>query len=123
MSIGFFGLIVIGALALMMPFSSVTHTVTDPLTAIFTSTSAVSLTGLTVVDTGGHWSTTGKIIIATLIQLSGLGIMSLTSLAGMILTGRFGLRLRMNAAAEGRTLSIGDVKSTLIATRGWSKVL
>ncbi|WP_337448090.1 TrkH family potassium uptake protein [Corynebacterium pseudokroppenstedtii] len=122
-SIGFFGLIVIGALALMMPFSSVTHTVTDPLTATFTSTSAVSLTGLTVVDTGGHWSTTGKIIIATLIQLSGLGIMSLTSLAGMILTGRFGLRLRMNAAAEGRTLSIGDVKSTLIATLGFTALV
>lgn len=122
-SVGFFGLIITGGVALMMPFSSAQHTVTNPVAALFTSTSAVSLTGLNVVDTGAHWSIVGKVIIATLIQLSGLGIMSLTSLAGMVLTGRLGLRSRMNAAAEGRTLSIGDVRSTLFATLAFTTLV
>lgn len=117
-SIGFFGLIALGGILLMMPFASADGEMTPFLPAFFTSTSAVSLTGLNVLDTEFHWSTAGKFIIAALIQLSGFGIMSLTSLAGMILTGRLGIASRMNAAAEGRTQTMGGVRSTLAATLG-----
>lgn len=112
---GFLGLILGGALLLTFPFASAAGETTDFLPALFTTTSAVSLTGLIVVDTGSHWSLSGQIIVLSLIQLGGLGIMSLTTLMGMLLTGKVNLRSRQIVAAEGHPLSLGGVKKTLIA--------
>jgi trk system potassium uptake protein len=72
----FVGLIVIGTVLLMLPFSSATGNVTTPLTAFFTSTSAVCVTGLVVVDTGSYWSTFGHIVLLVLMQFGGLGFAS-----------------------------------------------
>ena len=60
----------------MLPFATATGNETSPLTALFTSTTSVCVTGSVVVDTVTHWSLFGKIIILLLIQLGGLGIIA-----------------------------------------------
>ena len=76
-----FGFIIIcGTLLLMMPLSTREPiTITD---AFFTSTSAVCVTGLTVVDTATRFTTLGKLIIISLIQIGGIGVMTITSFFG-----------------------------------------
>lgn len=69
--------ILAGAILLMLPMCSRAHGWTDPLTALFTATSAACVTGLTVVDTGSYFSTAGQLVILALMQAGGLGIMSL----------------------------------------------
>jgi trk system potassium uptake protein TrkH len=86
--------IVIGAVVLMLPIASASREWTHPVDALFTSTSAVCVTGLVRFDTADHWSGFGEMIIALLIQAGGLGV---TLYAGVLLLafgGRFGLRGR-----------------------------
>ena len=113
---GFLALILGGTLLLCLPFASADGTMTDPMAAFFTATSATTLTGLVVEDTGSHWSLWGQIIVLCLIQAGGLGIMSITSLTGMLITGRVKLRSRFSTAAEGRPISQGSIRGTLLAT-------
>lgn len=80
---GFLLLAVIGALLLMLPVSSADGEVQFPVDALFVSSSAVSTTGLTVVDPGTYYSRFGQTVILLLIQVGGLGYM--TFLAGIIL--------------------------------------
>jgi trk system potassium uptake protein TrkH len=83
------------------------------LTALFTATSAVCVTGLAVVDTPGHWSAFGEWVILLLIQVGGLGIMTLSSLIALIVGRRLRLRQRLVAVAESGTLELGDVRQLL----------
>ena len=85
----------------MLPFAEAGTARASFLSALFTATSAVSLTGLIVVDTGSFWSPAGQVIILALIQLGGLGIMSLASLSGLIFTGRIALRRAKPALMRG----------------------
>lgn len=84
---GFASVILLGTLLLMLPFSSVSGKVTDFMTALFTSTSAVCVTGLVAVDTGTYWSLFGQLIILLLIQIGGLGVVTV-SIAISIAAGR-----------------------------------
>lgn len=115
-AIAFACLILVGTVLLSLPLSSAEGQFTPFLAALFTATSAVSLTGLIVVDTGSYWNFTGQAIVLFLIQIGGFGIMSMTSLTGMLLTGRISLKSRHTSAAEGRPLSLGGIRQTLIAT-------
>lgn len=115
-AVGFIVLILLGALVLMLPAASESGESTEFLPSLFTATSAVSLTGLIVVDTATHWSTFGQVVIICLIQLGGFGVMSLTSLAAMMLTGRLSLRSQLNTLAEGRAQDASGVRKTLIMT-------
>ncbi|GAA2345039.1 potassium transporter TrkG [Saccharopolyspora halophila] len=108
--LGFSGLIGIGTLLLVMPFSSESGESADLVTALFTSTSAVCVTGLIVVDTPTYWSTAGEVVILGLIQLGGLGIMTVASTLSLLMFRRFGLRLRLTAQAETKALGMGDVR-------------
>lgn len=78
-------LIVVGALLLSLPISTHTEGSVPLLTGIFTATSAVCLTGLIVVDTATYWTPFGQAVIFALIQIGGLGIMTLATLTGMLL--------------------------------------
>ena len=94
--IGFAILIAIGTVVLMLPVSSAAGTWTDPLTALFTATSAVCVTGLVVVDTATHWSSFGEVAILLLIQVGGFGFMTGSTLLLFLLVGRrTGLRDRI----------------------------
>ncbi len=92
---GFAAMIIIGAVLLLFPFSSKAGIWTAPVDCLFTSTSAVCVTGLTVVDTFDHWSSIGQLIILLLIQLGGLGFMTSTIILMMATGRRIGLRDRI----------------------------
>lgn len=85
---GFLGIILLGTLLLVMPFSSQSGEFTDPLTALFTATSATCVTGLITVDTGIYWSAFGKGVVLLLIQVGGLGFMSLAMVFSTLLKRR-----------------------------------
>ena len=72
-TLSFATMIFIGAILLVLPFSSAEGQWTSFVTALFTATSATCVTGLTLVETGTYFSLTGKIVILCLIQLGGLG--------------------------------------------------
>lgn len=90
--LGFFALIVIGTLLLMMPFATVSGTWNSFIVALFTSTSAVCVTGLAVVDTGSDFSFWGQLTILLLIQVGGLGYMMTTTFLILLLGRKFDLR-------------------------------
>lgn len=114
MATGFALAIAIGAGVLSLPAATVPGSETGFLQSLFTSTSAVSLTGLIVVDTPVYWSGFGQGVILGLIQIGGFGIMTIASLVGLVLADRIGLRGRLNAAAEVRTSGLGDVRSVVV---------
>lgn len=110
---GFVVVIGLGTLLLSLPAATVGPGRASLLEALFTSTSAVCVTGLIVVDTPTYWSGFGHGVILTLIQLGGFGIMTAASVLGLVVSRRFGLRSRLTAAAETGTLGIGDVRRLL----------
>lgn len=85
--LGFAGVILIGALILTLPVSSASGVVTPFDQALFTSTSAVCVTGLVVQDTGSYWSVFGQAVILALIQIGGLGVVTV-AVSVFMLSGR-----------------------------------
>lgn len=85
-------MILIGTLLLTLPISASDGTWNNVLVALFTSTSAVCVTGLIVVDTGTHFSAIGQFFILLLIQIGGLGYMTSTTFLILILRRKFDLR-------------------------------
>ena len=95
LALGFLAVLLIGAGILMLPISTATGEKTSFIDALFTSTSAVCVTGLTTVDTASHWSYFGKTVIICLIQIGGLGFMSFATLFALILGKRVSLKERL----------------------------
>lgn len=93
--LGFLLVILVGSFLLMLPISSADGTVSNYLDCLFVSTSNVCVTGLTTVVTATHWSTFGHIVIILLIQIGGLGIMTMTTLMALILGKRITLSSRL----------------------------
>jgi len=91
---GFAGAIVLGTLLLMLPISSANGDMTPFSDALFTSTSAVCVTGLVVRDTATYWSMFGQFIILLLIQVGGLGIVTLSVSMAMLAGRKIGLMQR-----------------------------
>lgn len=85
--LGFAGVILLGAFILMLPISSSSGVVTPFNDALFTSTSAVCVTGLIVQDTATYWSIFGQVIIIMLIQIGGLGVVTVAA-SFVLLSGR-----------------------------------
>ncbi len=112
-SLGFAVAIAVGTGLLSIPWASQPGSGASPLQALFTATSAMCLTGLVVVDTPTQWSGFGQGIILALIQLGGLGIMTMASLVGLILADRIGLRSRLNTAVELRATGLTDIRSVV----------
>lgn len=77
--LGFAGVILLGALLLMLPISTTGGNVTPFNETLFTATSAVCVTGLVVQDTGSYWSTFGQAVILALIQIGGLGVVTVAA--------------------------------------------
>lgn len=112
-AIAFTALILLGTFALMMPFSSASGTSTNFIDALFTSTSAVTVTGLSTLDTELYWSFTGHVIIALLIQIGGFGIIGFASLVGYLIEGRISLKNRITATSESSATRQPDIKTLL----------
>jgi trk system potassium uptake protein TrkH len=93
--LGFAGLIFAGALLLNTSWATQSGEPPGFLTALFTATSAVCVTGLVVVDTGTFWSSFGQTVILLLIQLGGLGIMTSATIFSILLGRQIGLKERI----------------------------
>ncbi|MGN0675263.1 MAG: TrkH family potassium uptake protein, partial [Oscillospiraceae bacterium] len=103
--------IAIGSFLLMLPISSSSGNFTNPLTAIFTATSATCVTGLVVVDTGTFWSVFGQIIILLMIQIGGLGFVTLVSFFNFLIRKKMELRSIQVASESVNTSGFYDVKT------------
>ncbi|TIC88497.1 TrkH family potassium uptake protein [Nocardioides sp. GY 10113] len=112
--LAFAAAVLVGTLLLALPIAKAGPTGSAGLTtALFTATSAVCVTGLTVVDTPSYWSGFGEGVILGLIQVGGFGIMTFASLLGMLIFRRLGLRSRMTAATETKATGLGEVRRVL----------
>ncbi len=110
---GFAGAVAVGTTLLLLPISRSGAGGAGFVEALFTATSAVCVTGLTVVDTPTYWTGFGQAVILLLIQIGGFGIATTGSLLALLVVRRMGLRTRLTAAAETRSVGIGDVRSVL----------
>lgn len=107
--IGFGLALLVGTTLLWLPLSAAGRPATV-VEALFTATSALCVTGLTVVDTAVFWSPFGKLVILLLIQLGGLGIMLFAALVGLVLARRLSIRARLNTVAETKAFGVSDVR-------------
>ena len=117
--LSFAGVILFGALILMLPISSAAGIVTPFHSAIFTSTSAVCVTGLVVLDTGSYWSPLGQAVILLLIQIGGLGVVTAAVSFAMLAGRKISLMQRstMQDAISAPRLG-GIVRLTRFVLRG-----
>ncbi len=90
--LGFIAIIALGAFLLLLPISTASGAWNDPIVALFTSTSAVCVTGLAVVDTGTHFSLMGQIFLLLLIQVGGLGYMTVSTFLLLLIGRRFDIQ-------------------------------
>jgi len=93
--LGFIAVILLGTILLTLPFSTGNGNWNDPIVALFTSTSAVCVTGLAVVDTGTDFSFLGQLFIALLAQIGGLGYMTTTTFLMLLIGRKFDLRQKV----------------------------
>lgn len=114
LALGFALTILIGGILLSLPISSRNGEATPFIDALFTSTSAVCVTGLVTVDTGTHYSVFGQIVIMLLIQMGGLGFMTFATLIALLLGKRISLKERLIMQEAYNTFNIqGVVKLAL----------
>lgn len=95
LAIGFASITLIGTFLLKLPIATADGSSTSIVDALFTAVSAISVTGLTVVDTGTHWSMFGQIVMLMLVQLGGLGFMTSATWIALMFNRRISLRERM----------------------------
>ncbi|MEK5477701.1 TrkH family potassium uptake protein [Paenibacillus sp. FSL R5-0407] len=93
--LGFAFIILAGSLLLMLPISSSTGESLPFIDAFFTATSATCVTGLVVVDTGTYFSTFGQVVIMLLIQVGGLGFMTMATLFALVFKRKISLKDRL----------------------------
>lgn len=93
-ALGYFLMIVAGALLLKLPFATRTGESADFLTALFTATTSTCVTGLVVVDTATYWSVFGQLVILMLIQVGGMGFITMGVVFAMILQKKITLSIR-----------------------------
>lgn len=108
-AVGFFLIIIAGTFLLMLPASSRSGEWTDFLSALFTATSATCVTGLVVVDTYCHWSLFGRLVILLMIQIGGLGFMTIGVFFSIFFRRKIGLKTRGILQESVNTLQIGGI--------------
>ncbi|MBO5277868.1 MAG: Trk family potassium uptake protein [Lachnospiraceae bacterium] len=108
-ALGFLFIILTGTVLLMLPISSRSGEVTPFLDALFTAVSASCVTGLVVVDTYTHWTLFGQAVILLMIQIGGLGFMTIGILFSILLRRKISLRERGLMQESVNTLEIGGI--------------
>ena len=118
----FLAIILLGSALLCLPAASKRGTPTDFLTSLFTATSATCVTGLVRVDTGTYWSGFGQAVILVMIQIGGLGFMTIASIFFFALRRKIGLRQRL-VLARTTSAAIGALIDTGTVTRTYEESL
>ena len=112
--LAFIGAIAVGTVLMMLPAARAGDGGAPFVTAVFTAASAVCVTGLTVVDTPTYWSGFGHVLITLLTELGGFGIITAATLLTLTVSNRLGIRTRLLAQAEGRSLGLANVRQVLV---------
>jgi potassium uptake TrkH family protein len=99
-AIAFTAIILSGTLLLSLPIATQSGKSTPFLDALFTATSATTVTGLSTLNVETHWNLFGHVVIGLLIQVGGFGIVGFASLVAILLNGRASLKTRLNATSE-----------------------
>jgi len=110
-ALGFLALILVGSILLILPISH--HGDVTWFQAVFTATSAVTITGLSVVNVGEAYTVFGKIVIMILLQCGGLGFMTFAILAAMSLAPKMGLRQQVMAQESIGQTSLKKISTTI----------
>lgn len=116
--LGFLAVIIVGTLLLMLPWATVEGTWGHFVTALFTATSAVCVTGLIVEDTGSYFTVFGQCLILLMVQIGGLGYMTANTFLLLLLGRRLGLRdkLAIQQSLDKQGLSgVGQLVKSIIA--------
>ena len=113
-ALGYMLIILVGALLLSTPLASRTHTFTPFLTSLFTATSATCVTGLVLVDTATHWNFFGQFIIISLIQIGGLGFITIGIFFALFMRHKIGLRQR---GLIKESLNVADIGGAVKLTK------
>ncbi|MBP1926068.1 trk system potassium uptake protein TrkH [Sedimentibacter acidaminivorans] len=108
-ALGTLVIILIGSILLSFPIASRSGEATPFLNSFFTAASATCVTGLVIYDTYTHWSIFGQIVILSLIQIGGLGFMTIVTLFSMFLRRKIGLRERRLLMESANTMRIGGI--------------
>jgi potassium uptake TrkH family protein len=108
--IAFLVAMTVGTILLSLPWATPGQERPPLVTAAFTAVSAVSITGLTSVDTATYWSPFGQVVILVCIQVGGFGIMTGATLLSLLVGGRLRLKSSLIAQAETGTVNVGDVR-------------
>ena len=108
-ALGFFILILAGTLLLLLPISTKAGETTDFITALFTATSASCVTGLILADTFSHWTIFGQLVIITMIQIGGLGFITIGVIISLALHKKIGLKQRGLIKDSLSALQIGGI--------------
>lgn len=125
----FFTLTALLTTLLMLPQASASGEITPFADALFTAVSAISVTGLATVDMGTHWSAFGDVVVVMGFQVGGIGVLTLASILGLVVTKKIGLRQRILAAndtniygsnarqvtADQQTIGLGEVGGLLMS--------
>lgn len=122
MTLGFLGAMAVGTFLLSLPMAATGRRATL-VEALFTTTSAVCVTGLAVVDTETFWTPFGQVVILVLIQVGGFGVMTVASLLGLLLSRRLGLRTRLVAAESTQAVGLGDVRNVMLGALRFTLVV
>ena len=115
--------VLIGTALLCLPGTTASGERPPLVTALFTATSAVCVTGLIAVNTADYWSTFGHALILGLIQIGGFGIMTLSSLLVLVLGRRMGVSRTLLAQTEHKTVDVADVRRVLFGVLGFSLLI
>lgn len=102
----FTSIILIWTLLLMLPISSADGTAAPFHVALFTAVSTICVTGLAVVDMSTYWSAFGNVVIFVGIEVGAIGVLSLASIMGAVVTRRLGLRQKLMAASDSNSLRL-----------------
>jgi Trk-type K+ transport system membrane component len=102
----FTGLVVLLTGVLSLPIATVDRSVTPLADAFFTAMSSICVTGLTTVNMATHWSTFGNIAILIGLEVGGIGVLTLASMLGLVVSRRLGLKAKLLAASDSNPLRL-----------------
>jgi len=106
--------IILGTVLLALPIATESGRSAGLVNALFTASSAVSVTGLTIVDTASYWSTFGEITILLMMQIGGFGVMTLASILAVLVSPKLRLRFNLTVQAETSALTLGEVGRVVV---------
>ncbi len=106
--------IILGTVLLALPIATESGRSAGLVNALFTASSAVSVTGLSIVDTASYWSTFGEITILLMLQIGGFGVMTLASILAVLVSPKLRLRFNLTVQAETSALTLGEVGRVVV---------